>query len=255
MLDKNWKIASVLMGVVAVATTPVVYAKSKVLDERLSKLERTVKARGELQISMAGDVEALQDELNELRGVSEEHSHKLDQILKRQRDIYQELERRMGQLMERTSQVAQSVSDNPELGQTSSTADSSPAVELAADENQAYKRAVNLVLKDKRYDQAIPEFKAFIGQFPESSYVPNAHYWLGQLLFNKGDLAAATENFETVVVQYPDSNKRSDSLLKLGMVAQKQNDTEKAKKQYQQLLEEYPDSSAARLATGRLQSL
>jgi TolA-binding protein len=53
------------------------------------------------------------------------------------------------------------------------------------DENQAYDAAVNMVLKEKNYDKAIPAFEGFIKQFPNSSYVPNAHYWLGQLMFNK----------------------------------------------------------------------
>merc|ERR1712098_719197 len=114
-------------------------------------------------------------------------------------------------------------------------------------ENEAYERAVNLVLKDKRYDQAIPEFKSFIASFPESVYVANAHYWLGQLLFNKGNLLESARSFETVSDQFKASNKRGDALLKLGMIAQKQNNVEQAKQYYQQVLTEYPESASARL--------
>ena len=47
-----------------------------------------------------------------------------------------------------------------------------------------------MVLKEKQYDKAIPEFRSFNQKFPQSSHMqPNAHYWLGQLLFNKNELA------------------------------------------------------------------
>ena len=57
-------------------------------------------------------------------------------------------------------------------------------------------------LKDKRYEQAIPEFEAFNQKYPNSSYAANAHYWLGQLLFNKGELAKARQEFDVVVNQF-----------------------------------------------------
>ena len=47
-----------------------------------------------------------------------------------------------------------------------------------------------------------PAFEGFIKQFPSSSYVPNAHYWLGQLMFNKGDRAGAASQFTTVANKF-----------------------------------------------------
>jgi tol-pal system protein YbgF len=76
-----------------------------------------------------------------------------------------------------------------------------------------------MVLKEKNYDKAIPAFEGFIKQFPNSSYVPNAHYWLGQLMFNKGDRAGAASQFSTVATNTA-SHPRADALLKLGMLAQ-----------------------------------
>ena len=51
---------------------------------------------------------------------------------------------------------------------------------------------------------------------------PNAHYWLGQLLFNKQDWSAAGEQFTQRLVLnfYPDSSKRADAMFKLGVVEQ-----------------------------------
>ncbi|MCT7655726.1 hypothetical protein MBH78_15875 [Oceanimonas sp. NS1] len=49
---------------------------------------------------------------------------------------------------------------------------------------------MNLVLQDKDYNAAIPAFARFITQYPRSTYVPNAHYWLGQLLFAQNVLTS-----------------------------------------------------------------
>ena len=107
----------------------------------------------------------------------------------------------------------------------------------------------------KRYEQAIPAFQSFNQTYPQSTYAPNAHYWLGQLLFNKGELAQAAQEFNTVIEQFKDSNKRPDALLKLAMVAQQQNITDRAVKLYRQLITQYPDSTSAQLAKPRLENL
>ncbi|WP_017445946.1 tol-pal system protein YbgF [Gayadomonas joobiniege] len=225
------------------------------LGERIDQLERAAEARGRSQVALVQQVDELQSELREMRGVTEEHDYKLSQILQRQRELYQELDR-LSQLIKSGQNMVnnQVGSQQPQGSGFQINTNPSQSNDYAAnlDENQAYDRAVNLVLKDKRYDQAIPEFENFLRQYPNSSYQPNARYWLGQLLFTKGELAQAQTHFSVVADQYPDSTKRADALLKLGMIASKQGNTAVAKQKYQVLLAEYPDSTPARLARTRL---
>lgn len=217
------------------------------IEQRVAKLERQINLDNKNQIMIRQQLSELQNEVDELRGVTELHSHKLNQILERQRDLYQELDKRVSAAIQPSTPPA--VIAAPESN--------APVINYSSDltENEAYDRAVNMVLKDKRYDEAIPEFEAFNKKYPNSSYAPNAHYWLGQLLFNKGELARAKQEFAIVVNQHEGSSKRSDALLKLGMVAQKENDNTRASVLYRQLLSEYPNSSAAQLAKPRLESL
>lgn len=224
------------------------------LESRIATLERLVQSRGEIQLQMQQQLNTLQDELSELRGVSEVHAHKLEQLNNRQRELYQELEERFTATSSSTSVTpATAPSVNNSAPQDSAMAN--VAMSASLDENQAYDRAVNLVLKDRRYEQAIPEFKAFIESYPQSGYLPNAYYWLGQLLFNKAQYAEAEAAFVKVVEEFPESTKRSDAILKLAMVAQKKNNSAKAKQLFEQVISEYPDSVSAKLAISRLQSL
>jgi len=222
------------------------------LTDQLTSLERKLDSRNRAQVNIQRQLDQLQTEMNSLRGVTELHTHQLSQVLERQRELYQELDRRVNDALKQVSNVPSSIAIN-----NTDNASINPAQGYSNNltENEAYDRALNLVLKDKRYEQAIPEFKAFNKSYPQSSYAPNAHYWLGQLLFNKGELAEAKQEFEVVVNQHADSAKRPDALLKLGMVAQQSNDNKSAIVLYRQLLKEYPDSTSAKLAKPRLTSL
>jgi len=225
---------------VIAAPAPVSDVNSGSIEQRLQTLERMVSTRTNVQHRIQGQLDLMQDEVNELRGSVELHSHKLEQILQRQRELYLEIDKRI--------QAATTEPVAPVVAETNSQA---PSV----GESQAYDRAVNLILKDKRYDQAIPEFQAFLQTYPNSDYVANAHYWLGQLLFNKQDWKQASNHFENVVRFYADSPKRADSILKLGMTMQKLGNQARAQQLFEQVADEYPDSSARKLADARLREL
>ncbi len=239
--------------VLAAQPAPVIEASAQPvsgLSEQLANLERKLDARNRAQVNIQRQLDELQTEVNELRGVTELHSHQLGQVLDRQRELYQELDRRVSEALKpATTQAAATIAV------PGNQATPTPSYSASLTENEAYDRAVNLVLKEKQYDQAIPEFRAFNAKFPNSSYAANAHYWLGQLLFNKGSFNEASTEFSIVIEQYKNSSKRPDAMLKLGMVAQKQGQKGKAISTYQQLISEYPSSTAAQLAQPRLSSL
>ena len=112
-----------------------------------------------------------------------------------------------------------------------------------------------MVLKDRRYEAAIPEFESFIQSYPNSGYAPNAHYWLGQLLFNNNELAKAKTHFERVVNNFPQSNKVADALLKLGQVAERENQKDAALRYYRQLVDKHSTATSAKLAQDRIDAL
>ncbi|MGY3913648.1 tol-pal system protein YbgF [Aeromonas piscicola] len=217
------------------------------LEDRVALLERTLNARLRLQAELQQQVDSLQGEVSELRGQLEQQTYQMEQSQERQRQLYQELDK-----------VANS---QPAAAPATPVAGASAAPAAAAnysanlDENQAYDAAVNMVLKDKNYDKAIPAFEGFIKQYPSSGYVPNAHYWLGQLLFNKGDRTGAAAQFSTVANKFSKSPKRADALLKLGMLAQLDGKKAEAKTFYEQVIKGYPNTSPAQLAKQSLSKL
>ncbi|MCY7295138.1 tol-pal system protein YbgF [Alteromonas sp. a30] len=244
-LTQSTLVPLVLFGAaVNAAPAPVANVNGSSINDRVAVLERMVESRGDMQHRLQTQLDDMQQEVNQIRGDLEVHSHKLEQILQRQRELYLEIDKRIEMAMRKPSSTNSSGDSNP-----------APEPQMSADESTMYDQAVNLILKDKKYEQAIPQFQSFLTRFPKSEYAPNAHYWLGLLLFNKQEWASAKEHFSTVVSFYPDSTKRADSLLKLGVVALRQNNKAQALKLFEQVVKEYPDSSVRKLAESRIKGL
>jgi tol-pal system protein YbgF len=227
------------------------------LMEQLQLLERKLDARNKAQVVIQQQLDDLQNEVNELRGVTELHSHQLSQVIERQRELYQELDRRVNQALAQKQKEESTVTSSSVSAGQAITQQSTSTVDYSGNlsENELYDHAVNLVLKDKKYDQAIVEFQRFNQQFPQSSYAANVHYWLGQLLFTKNELKQAQQEFQLVVEKYQQSTKRADAMLKLAIIAHKLDNIGEAKRLYQQVISNYPNTSSAQLASSRLSGL
>lgn len=234
--------AVILTSYHAVAAAPVKDVRaggaSGDLETRLATLERMLDARNQMQFDIQQQLSQLQREMNTLTGTIEKQNHKIEQIQTRQRELYQEID----------SKLTQPVAVEPE--QPSTAEDAAPA-----DEKQAYQGAVKLVLQDKKYDEAISAFQAFIQTYPDSSYAANAHYWLGQLLFNAQQHEAAKKEFDIVATKYTDSTKRAEALLKSGIIAEYLGNKSEAVTLYELVISEYQGSSSANLAEPRLSAL
>ncbi|WP_035478329.1 tol-pal system protein YbgF [Aliagarivorans taiwanensis] len=224
-------------GTDASETHRVAVTSDLTVTQRVERLERMLTARNQVQLDMQNQLDELLDSVAVLMGQMEQNDYEMQQMVQRQREIYQELDRRFAQL---------------------NTAAAKPQVQApvaSANEDEAYDAAVALVMEQRDYDAAIPAFEAFISSYPESGYASNAHYWLGQLHFTRGQRDQASTQFEIVVDRFPESNKAAESLLKLGTIATFNSDQGKAKQYFERVLSEYPGSSAAGLAEKELAKL
>ncbi|MCL1078560.1 tol-pal system protein YbgF [Parashewanella spongiae] len=237
-------IAAIFLGIGAAhaAPSPVEDIAGGTKNDRVSRLERIIKARQQTEFEMQQRVSALQREVLDLRGLNEQQAYQLEQILQRQRQLYDEIAKLQTQ---QSTPVVTTKESNVSV--------TTPTGSLS--ETDSYQRAVNMVLKERKYEEAIPAFQEFIGQYPKSSYSANANYWLAQLLFNKGDLSKAKAAFQTVINKFPESGKSSDSMIKLGKIAEQQNDKKLAKRYYQRVVNEYQNSAAARVAKSNIARL
>lgn len=261
LANKTFKLGVTLGAALAVSTAyaqaPVVDANGgSELEQRIVVLERIVKSRTEMQHRLQTQLDNMQMEVDQLRGAVEVNTNELQKVLERQRELYLEIDKRV-EALKQGGALQGNVSSGSGGGTAITSSSSVPSTPQTsqAGEDEAYESAVNLILKSREYDKAIPAFQSFIERFPSSSYAPNAHYWLGQLLFNKQNWSEASEQFNIVANRFSDSAKRPDALLKLGVIAERTGDAASARQLLQQVISEYPNSSAKRLAESRLNNL
>jgi tol-pal system protein YbgF len=91
--------------------------------------------------------------------------------------------------------------------------------------------------------------------YPQSSLLDNAQYWIGEAYYVTRDYEQAARAFATVGERWPASRKAPDALLKLGYAQYEQKHLAEARATLAQVAQRYPGTEAARLAAERLQKL
>lgn len=99
--------------------------------------------------------------------------------------------------------------------------------------------------------KAIKPMQQFIASFPNSVYVPNAYYWLGEfyLASNPADFVKAKKSFNEVVNKYPKSAKASTALYRVATITQEiDKRTSEATVLMKKLMRDYPGATEAQYA-------
>ena len=227
------------------------------VEDRVTTLERISNAQAQLMQQLQQQMSDNQRDIDALRGQIQQNTYQLNQVVERQKQLYQQIDSlssasTIGGQQAAGSNAAADTGAAATAGAAAST-DSAPA--QTGDANSDYNAAVALILEKKQYDQAISALQAWVKRYPDSTYQPNANYWLGQLNYNKGKKDDAAYYYATVVKNYPKSPKAAEALLKVGVIMQEKKDTAKAKAVFQQVIKLYPDTESAKQAQKRLTSL
>ncbi|ACT12299.1 MULTISPECIES: cell division protein CpoB [Pectobacterium] len=243
---------SLLVGVAvpwaATAQAPISNVGSGSVEDRVTQLERISNAHSQLLTQLQQQLSDNQRDIDSLRGQIQESQYQLNQVVERQKQIYQQIDG----LSSQSSSTPTTDGTPAAAAGTDTGAANTAAPASTGDANTDYNAAVALVLEKKQYDQAISAFQAFVKKYPDSTYQPNANYWLGQLNYNKGKKDDAAYYFANVVKNYPKSPKSSEALLKVGVIMQEKGQADKAKAVYQQVVKMYPNTESAKQAQKRL---
>lgn len=244
-------------------------------EDRIRLMEKQLSSANRMRAESQFEITNLKNEVRELRGLVEEQGYQLQQIIKRQRELYRDIDRRLTQPGEgelATTDISQSPADSVPVNQGAETIpeDGSlnngvvtetvtpvPTVEQPLNDVQIraiYDQIFPLV-RNKQYDEAIAEYQQFVARYPNSLYVANARYWLAQIYAVQGRTDEAELEYLNVAQKHTESSKAADAWLKLGQLYERQAKTDKAMNAYNQVVTQYSDSTAAKMAENRLQVL
>ncbi|KEZ77231.1 tol-pal system protein YbgF [Salinisphaera hydrothermalis] len=202
--------------------------------------------------SLYQQIQQLQQQVRDLNGKVDTLQYKLKQNEKGQRDLYQNLDKRLSKL--ENGGAGNGAAGGGNGAAATGNDDGSNASDVDSATQAAYLDGFNK-LKNGQYDAAIAAFKQFVSQHPDTSLTDNAWYWLGEAYYVQQNLDASEQAFETVVNKFGNSSKVPASLYKIGLIEAAQNHTDNAKSTLQRVIDQYPNSDSAGLAKQKLQSL
>ena len=249
---------SLLVGIAApwaaFAQAPISSVGSGSVEDRVTQLERISNAHSQLLTQLQQQLSDNQNDIDSLRGQIQESQYQLNQVVERQKQILLQIDGLSSSGAAAGAQPSSSAGDQGAAA-TAAPAASSGAPASTGDANTDYNAAIALVKDPSRQDDALAAFQNFVKKYPDSTYQPNANYWLGQLNYNKGKKDDAAYYFASVVKNYPKSPKAPDAMFKVGVIMQDKGDTAKAKAVYQQVVSKFPGTDGAKQAQKRLNAL
>ncbi len=222
------------------------------LAERVDALEARA-ADDSARLETLNQINALKEEVRNLRGQLEELQQQLNQQKEAGRNQYLDIDGRLNRL-EGGKPADGGGQDGAAAAPPQSSAAVEPSVQPATangNERGDYDAAFKS-LQAGDYVASSRGFKAFTDRWPKSALMPNARYWLGQSYYNTGNYALALQQFKQVSDTWPTHGKAPDALLKVGLCQQELKQGAAADATFRLVATRYAGSDAAKAASGQL---
>jgi tol-pal system protein YbgF len=199
--------------------------------QQLQRIEREVSDKRAV-IELTNLIDALRQDIANLRGQIEVLANRVDGLDKRQKDLYVDLDTRVRKF----EQVQ---------------ADKDKAAQAAAAEQQAYEAGL-AQFKANNYGAAIQSLQSFLTTYPQSALAPSAQYWIGNAHYAMRDYKSAIAAQQRVIATWPESAKAPDALLNIASSQAEAGDANGSRNTLRTLVSKYPNSPAADQAKQRL---
>jgi tol-pal system protein YbgF len=242
-------------------------------EARIARLEESIRNIGVVELLRT--LEELNAEIARLRGQVEVLANESQQVQKRQRDFYLDLDSRLKRLegaalaapsspgagaLAPPAGVSTQTPPNPPAAASAAAGEFGPAPpKLASREDQArevkaYDAASNLFRRND-FPSAVDAFRAFLKDYPSSQLASNANYWIGISYANMRDYPKALAAQGELLSRYPQSAKAPDAMLAIAAIQAEQGDNGSARNTLEDIIARYPLSEAAGKARTRLAAL
>ena len=246
-------------------------------EARIIKLEEQIRNIG--VVELLRQLEEINAEIARLRGQIEVLANENQQLQKRQRDFYLDLDSRLKRVepggnagaappsgaagsapppaTSGPPPASPSAPAGPQFGPAAvgpAASAGPPSREDQAREMKAYDDASNLFRRND-FASAVEAFRAFLKDHPSSALAPNAAYWIGISYANMKDYSHALAAQEELLARHPQSAKAPDALLAIAAIQAEQGDAPSARNTLEDIIARYPSSEAAGKARTRLSAL
>ena len=212
------------------------------MDKRIAAIEAIVQGGGLSE--MQNQIEALKQEVAQLKGDLEVAQHNLETTQTRQKDLYTDTDTRL-------RRIEGGATTSPPANNGSVPA---PVAAIEEKDAKAFADADGLS-KSAKHKEAFAAFDSFLKEYPNSKLVPDALYGMGYSQFALKNYKSSIATQQKVIDLHPQSAKVPDAMYNQANSQIQLSQITNAKKTLRDLVAKYPDAAITPSAQKRLKTL
>jgi tol-pal system protein YbgF len=218
-------------------------------DERMGVMQHLVEQSTDRANKVATSVTELQSTLQKQQSDSGSHVDQLSGQIQSLNDTLDELKARLAKVSKQLEdmQAAQQSIAAQQTQQQQQQASAPPPDVLYNNALRDYQAGKN--------DLAAQEFADYVKFYPNTDLAGNSNFYLADIQFRQGNYQAAVKSYDQVLQSFPDGNKAAAAELKKGLALVELGRNEEGIAALRHVIQRYPKSNEALQARERLRKL
>ena len=217
-------------------------------NERMGVMKSLLDQNTDSMNKVAAAITSLQNSLQKVQG---DNGAKVDQLSGQ----IQALNDSLDELKARLAKVSKQLEDM-QASQQSLAANQ--AAQQAAAQQPPPDVLYNNAVRDynaAKTDLAIQEFSDYVKYYPNTDLAGNSYFYLAELAFKQGNYKEAVKNYDQVLQNFPTGNKAPSAELKKGLALIELGQNDDGVAALRHVIQRYPRSNEAQQARERLRKL
>ncbi|MGA7219033.1 MAG: tetratricopeptide repeat protein [Candidatus Sulfotelmatobacter sp.] len=227
-------------------------AMQRGFDERMGVMKNLVEQDTDAVNKVATALSALQATLQRQQGDSSTHVDALSGQIQALNDTLDELKARLAKVSKQLEDMQSS--QQSLAAQQSQQQQQQQALAQAPPPDVLYNNALRDYNGDKN-DLATQEFSDYIKFYPNTDLAGNCYFYLGEIEFRQGNYQQAAQSYDQVLQNFPTGNKSASAQLKKGLSLIELGKQEDGVAELRRVIQRYPKSPEALQARERLKKM
>ena len=227
-------------------------AMQRSFDERMGVMKNLVEQDTDAINKVTVALTTLQSTLQKQQGDSSTHVDQLSGQIQALNDTLDELKARLAKVSKQLEDM-QSSQQSLAAQQATQQAQQQAAAQ-APPPDVLYNNALRDYNGDKN-DLAIQEFSDYVKFYPNTDLAGNCYFYLGEIQFRQGNYAQAAKSYDQVLQNFPTGNKSASAQLKKGFSLIELGKQDDGVAELRHVIQRYPKSNEALQARERLRKL
>jgi tol-pal system protein YbgF len=227
-------------------------AMQRSFDERMGVMKNLVERDTDAINKAAASLTALQATLQKQQGDSATHVDQLAGQIQSLNDTLDELKARLAKVSKQLEDMQSS--QQSVAAQQAAQAQQAAAAAAAPPPDVLYNNALRDYNGDKN-DLATTEFSDYIKFYPNTDLAGNCYFYLGEIQFRQGNYPQALQNYDQVLQNFPTGTKSASAQLRKGFSLIELGKQEDGVVELRHVIQRYPKSNEALQARERLRKL